>query len=307
MIRGGFVRLADLTTLRICGTAARDFLSRQLTCDITTLAPSTSLFGAWLTPKGRAVALMYLLDAGDGTLRAVLPAELAEDVVRRLSLFIMRDDVSITRADHEVVLGLIGQAAQSAAMTQSFAIGAIVLGGDPPLTILVAGGDAAQRAMQSLASTEVEELERTQWELAQVRAGLPTILAATREAFIPQMLNLDRLGAVSFHKGCYPGQEIVARTQHLGRIKRRTFVTHCDERVPAAAPGDPVMIAGSSAENAGGGSAGRVMRAVCHQGGQDMLVVLPLDAVRKGARFRLVDGPELQVSPPPYALDDTAP
>ena len=294
--QAGFVQLEDLAVLRLSGSATRDFLSRQLTCDVSQLRPDHAVLGAWLTPKGRVVSLMHVLERTDGVLLAVLPRELADDVIRRMRLFVMRDDVRIEPDPNETVLGLAGEAGDAAARPGTLALAALSNG----LTLAVGPLEAVRAIAEQLSSRGFAALSREQWELAQIRAGLPAVVASTREAFIPQMLNLDRLGAVSFSKGCYPGQEIVARTQHLGRIKRRTFLARTDEQAPLARPGD-------SLPSADAASSGKVVRAALHDNGQDLLVVLPLDAVRSGTRFSLPDGARLEVSPPPYALDERPP
>jgi len=301
---GGVLRLDALAVLRLRGSATRSFLSRQLTCDLAALAPDHPLFGAWLTPKGRALALLRLLEAGDGTVRAVLPAELADDVVRRMRMFVLREDVGIERLDGESAAGLWGGALEAAAQAAGAARVRIApVAGTPPLGLAVGPSEALASLLEELIARGAERLAPERWELLQIRAGIPEVVAATGEAFVPQMINLDVLGAVSFHKGCYPGQEIVARTQHLGRIKRRAFLARCDAPEPPARPGDALVAQGT------GDGSGRVVRAARHEQGQEMLAVLPLEAVSSGVRFHLgtQQGPAVDVAPPPYGLTGPSP
>jgi tRNA-modifying protein YgfZ len=131
------------------------------------------------------------------------------------------------------------------------------------------------------------------WSLAMIRAGIPVVTPATSGEWIPQMLNLDLLGAISFTKGCYTGQEIVARTQHLGRIKRRTFRFHA-ERCPR--PGDPLW--------AGEHRVGEVVNAVATPSGSSFLAVKSLDAT---GPLHLAEGVPVTAEPLPYDLDTTVP
>ncbi len=301
---GGWLRLEDIAALAVQGAATRAFLSRQLTCDLSPLAPGRPLLGAWLTAKGRALALMRLLDAGDGTVVALLPAALAEDVVRRLRMFVLRDDVRIEAAPQLRVAGLIGPAvAAAAALCPPSGLPALVpISGELAL-LAAASAQSMEALLERLRVAGFEERDAGAWQLLLVRAAVPEIGPATREAFVPQMLNLDRLDAISFTKGCYPGQEIVARTQHLGRIKRRMFIARCDASVPVAGPGDAVTA------DAGGEPLGKVVLAARDGGAQEMLAVLALEAVAEGVPLRLggAGGPALQVRPPPYPLADARP
>lgn len=299
-VASGWVRLEDTAVLAFSGGAARAFLGRQLTCDVTTLAPAQALLGAWLTAKGRVLALLRLVDPGDGRVLALLPRELADEVVKRMRLFVLRDDVAIEPAADLAVAGLAGKALSAPdAAPGDDGLPALVPVAEG-LALLVADSAALDTVLGGLEGGGHPALSAGAWTHAQVRAGIPHLAAANREAFLPQMLNLDRLQAVSFSKGCYPGQEIVARTQHLGRIKRRMFIARCGSAAPVAAPGD--AIAGSG----GGEAAGRVVLAAVDGGGQEMLAVLSLDAVAGGEALHLgsASGPALEVRPPPYPLGE---
>lgn len=295
----GWLMLPAYSVVRVSGTAARTFLARQLTCDVGALTSEHPICGAWLTPKGRAICLMHLLESADGSVLSLLPAALASDVLARLRLFVLREDVMLAPAPELCVAGLAGSATGvAAALGDQDREASAMAFGTHPSTMLLVGTKHAVNAFATKHACEPMTID--DWDRAQILAGLPVIVPATREAFIPQMLNLDRLGAVSFSKGCYPGQEIVARTQHLGRIKRRMFVARTGDAHVLAAPGDPVAVNGEM------DAPGRVVLAASEGAGQVMLAVLPLDAVDAGATFRLasVHGPQLTISPPPYPLDD---
>lgn len=295
----GWLKLPEIGVVRATGNAVAAFLSRQLSCDIAALVPGRPMLGAWLTSKGRVITLLHLVALEDGTVLLLLPAELADEVLARLRLFVLREDVRLAADADLQVLGLAGRAARAAAtvLPPGGELPALVpLGNTGDAALLLGPAAAVHGTVDRLG---VAELAAEHWRAALIEAGLPQVGAATRESFIPQMLNLDRLGAVSFTKGCYPGQEIVARTQNLGRIKRRMYIARAAAGAEPAQPGDPIAVDGAM------DAAGRVVLAA-HDGAQQVLLaVLPLDAVAAGAAFRLggAHGPLLAISEPPYALD----
>jgi folate-binding protein YgfZ len=290
-------RLADVAVLRLSGADARAFLSRQLTCDLSALAPDRALTGAWLTPKGRALVLMQLVEAPDGAVLAVLPASLADEVCRRLRLFVMRDDVAVACSGDLVAAGLAGaavSAAEAACAPEALRLARLTVEG--PLALLIGEPAAVDDAIGELAG--VARGDDDAWHRHLIAAGLPEVTLETREMFVPQMINLDRIGAVSFTKGCYPGQEIVARTQHLGRIKRRMFRALVD--------GETVPAPGTGVHGAEGDALGRVVSAApSGDGAVHLLVVVTLDAASSGAALHLgsAGGSRLRLVAPPYPLE----
>jgi folate-binding protein YgfZ len=222
--------LPHLGLLRFAGADAIAFLQGQITNDARRLAAGHGLLAAVATPQGRVLAVLQLLPAADGVL-AILPRELVEPTAERLRKFVLRAKLTIEiPGERLAVAGATTLAALTAAgleapaapdgYRQTSLIGIGRVQGDPRRFWIVA--PPAALAAHGLAG-DPDDAARfaREWRLADVRAGVAQVYAATREAFIPQMLNLDLLGAISFQKGCYTGQEIVARTQHLGRIKRR--------------------------------------------------------------------------------------
>ncbi len=196
----------------VSGADAFDFLQAQLSNDLRMLDEHEQLLAAWCNPKGRVICIMRVSRSGTDY-KLVLPAELSEAVVKRLTMFRFRSKVDFesepATADD---LGITGN-------TQD-------------------------------------------WLLDMLRAGLPEVWQAQSEEFTPHMLNLDLLGAISLDKGCYPGQEIVARTHYRGATKRRT---HRFESAQAISPGDKV----SDGER----DVGEVLNAI----GTDLLAVIPSD------------------------------
>jgi folate-binding protein YgfZ len=229
--------LPHLGVLRFTGPDSLSFLQGQVSNDTRRLAAGRGLLAAYSSPQGRVLALMHLLPHSSGTI-AILPRELVLPTLEILRRFVLRAKVKMDDASE--VLGISGQ--HGTHQLQSAGIVAPPTGADYAETADIGVGavnhDAGRYwvvgAVDKLAERGLAEpglagdplrLERVEqdWRFADIRAGLPQIYLATREAFVAQMLNLDLLDGISFSKGCYTGQEIIARTQHLGRIKRRLY------------------------------------------------------------------------------------
>jgi hypothetical protein len=219
----------------------------------------------------------------------MLPAEIAPAIAKRLSMFVLRSKVKIEDASARYDRrGIVGPRPAPAPMQVAAEGEAIVVGLAPDLFILLAPPNAAPAPN---AGTDA-------WELALIRAGVPTITAATQEAFVPQMANFELVGGVSFKKGCYPGQEIVARTQYRGGLKRRMARAHVAGADRPQA-GDAVY---SSAF--GDQSAGTIVNAApAPEGGFDVLVVAQIESIERGdLRWKSPGGPPLEIrSHPPLA------
>jgi folate-binding protein YgfZ len=209
-------RLAHLGILRFSGVDALSFLQGQISNDTQRLAGNETLFAAYSTAQGRVLALIYLLPHSSGV-AAILPREILQPTLERMRKFVLRAKVRIEDAGESlVVAGRFGADPTAATgYVERDGMGIAPMGHDPSRHWVVG-------APQSFAADAAAEARaETAWRLADIRAGLPQVYAATSEAFVAQMLNLDLLDGISFTKGCYTGQEIIARTQHLGRIKRR--------------------------------------------------------------------------------------
>jgi tRNA-modifying protein YgfZ len=212
-------RLAHMGALRFTGADALSFLQGQVSNDMRRLSENIPVLAAYSTAQGRVLALIYLLPHSSGVV-AILPREILQPTLERMRKFILRAKVRIEdAADALVVAGDLGATLQAGSRyVEHDGVGVARVGHEnrhwiigPPEKIAVPANAAAAH--------RIEE----EWRLADIRAGLPQVYAATSEAFVAQMLNLDLLDGISFTKGCYTGQEIIARTQHLGRIKRRLF------------------------------------------------------------------------------------
>lgn len=217
--------------VRVRGEDAQAFLNAQLTCEVP--SPGGAGYGAWLSAKGRVLATLDVWSDAQGYLLQV-PASEADLLIARLSRYVLRSRVRIERADAGLaLLGLAGPGCASAlqaalglelpataAPTQFEAAAVVVLHLPGPRIELVAPAATGQALWERLRS-HARPADAALWDAAGLRAGFVRITGAVADQFVPQMLNLERVGAVSFTKGCYPGQEIVARAQYRGEVKRR--------------------------------------------------------------------------------------
>ena len=254
------VALDTLRVLAISGPDRVSFLQGQLTQDVTAARADRTILAGWADAKGRllfAGHLCVLPVAAEDALALLVPAELADSLAKRLRLYVLRAKAQVSLPD-VTITGLLNESA-------------LADHGRPDTPSVQVCGDASRRftftATAAPALSEVEVAPHSDWELAEIRAGIPVILPATSGEFVPQMVNLDLLGGISFTKGCYTGQEIVARMKYLGRVKRRMLHFSCAE-LPAAA-GAPVY-----GER---GVVGQVVRAVPTAGGSEFLAVMVLD------------------------------
>ena len=212
-------RLAHLGILRFTGADALSFLQGQISNDTQRLAGNETLFAAYSTAQGRVLALIYLLPHSSGVV-AIMPREILEPTMERMRKFILRAKVRIEDAADLVVAGQFDATPEAGPhYVEHDGVGIAPVGHDAGRHWIIGPPEKIAAPTDAAAAQRIEE----EWRLADIRAGLPQVYAATSEAFVAQMLNLDLLDGISFTKGCYTGQEIIARTQHLGKIKRRLY------------------------------------------------------------------------------------
>jgi folate-binding protein YgfZ len=235
-------RLPHIGVLRFAGPDAVSFLQGQVSNDTRHLAEGAPLLAAYSSAQGRVIAVLHLLPHSSGIL-ALLPREVAASTQERLRRFVLRAKVKIEDLSEQfVVAGMDTSALGAAGIGVPGSNGYLERNGvgiacvrrhaasaserywlvGDAASIDDAAGDAASIGSSASAPASSMAVERN-WRLADIRDGLPQVYAATSELFVAQMLNLDLIGGISFDKGCYTGQEIIARTQNLGRIKRRLF------------------------------------------------------------------------------------
>ena len=263
--------LTHLGLFECSGEDASSFLQNQVTSDVNHLSPDLAQHSAWCSAKGRMLASLLLYRQNNG-LQALISADLLESSLKRLQMFVLRSRVKLSdRSDNQRVLGLSGphveqalQAVDAPVPGSDLAKGTWAAGTVIRLRenrfILVLDGEQAPALWQQLVGV-AKPVSPKVWQWLEIQAGIPLISAATREAFVPQMANLDKIGGVSFRKGCYPGQEVVARTQYLGKIKRHLYRIHANEAfssgaslfVPPAPPEQPCGMVVNAAPAPGGG------------------------------------------------------
>lgn len=258
------VVLDDLRLLAVTGDDRAAFLQGQLTQDVARARADTTVMTGWADPKGRLMFAGHLFVARPGpeeALALLVPAELADVLLRRLRMYLLRAKAQVTLLDMPLA-GLFGTPAESPG-AQS-----VRLHGQDGRHLLLgpAADDARCGALDQDPARDLAGARRA-WKLADIRAGLPTVVAATTGEFVPQMVNLDLIGGISFTKGCYTGQEIVARMKYLGRVKRRMlrFGTAGDPPAPGASL------------HAGRGAVGQVVSSAPAETGSEFLAVVVLD------------------------------
>jgi folate-binding protein YgfZ len=219
--------------LHASGEDARAFLHAQLTNDVEHLAPGEARYAGWCTAKGRLLATFLVIAASDG-IYLQLARDVAPAVTKRLGMFILRSKVKLTDLSgswHQT--GIWGDGAAAKVQALGFALPAKNLAAAESDGRLAVRVDGERYLILSRDAIPGATPDDSGWTLAEVRAGRALISQATQDQFVPQMVNLELSGGVDFRKGCYPGQEIVARAQYRGQVKRRMV------KLPAPAPLQP--------------------------------------------------------------------
>jgi folate-binding protein YgfZ len=293
------VRLADHGLIRASGEDAANFLHNLVTNDINHLAEGQARQAGLCTAKGRMIANFLVWREG-ADLLLLLSADILPGILKKLSMYILRSkvrlaDISAERALIGVVAEAGAQVGPAEAMASAPFAGGTAIRLDAQRCVLAEPADQAAAVEAELPPAAGLDA----WHLAEIRAGMPRIVAATQEAFVPQMVNYETaaVGGVSFQKGCYPGQEIVARTHYLGKVKRRMYRAKLDTPV---APGADVFTPEAGDQHCGA----VVLTAPSPGGGYESLLVVQTsgaeaDAVHVGAPT----GPKAQLLSLPYSVD----
>ena len=305
----GAVALADWGVIRAVGEDARSFLHGQLTNDFAHLEASRARLAGYCSAKGRLLATFVAWRPAADEVLLACSADVLPAALKRLSMFVLRAKCKLSDATATVRLfGLagdaatrwLGDAAPAAVWGRSEAGVASVI----RLPDARVDGSAVARylwaAPAEAEAPELPALDADAWRFLEVHSGVARVVAATVEQFVPQMVNLELVGGVNFQKGCYPGQEVVARSQYRGTLKRRGFVVDADAPL---APGQELFHSADPGQPAG-------MVALAGRWGdrQAALAELKLAALEGGSLHAgAADGPALRVGTLPYAIPTEAP
>lgn len=312
----GFVApVLDQGLIALDGEESAHFLHGQLTNDVEHLGADEARLAGYCSPKGRLLASFLMWRSGTSLLLQ-LPREIQAAVQKRLSMFVLRAKTKLSDAselpEHEVVIGLGGGLADAVLQTWfeplparpyskiSHPLGTVIRLADAlgaPRYQWLMSKDVARTVLPELAE-RLTVGDAAAWHLSGIHAGVPQISKATQEQFVPQMVNFELLGGVSFKKGCYPGQEIVARSQYLGKLKRRTTLVTIQD--PAAVAGAEVFATADPEQPCGM----IVNTAPNGRGGIDALVEMKLAAIEAASvRLGSAEGTALEFHSMPYVLD----
>ncbi|WP_343733325.1 folate-binding protein [Duganella sp.] len=312
---GFFAPITDLGLIALDGEESASFLHNQLTNDVEHLGPNEARLAGYCSPKGRLLA-SFLMWRTASTIFLQLQRDIQVPVQKRLSMFVLRAKTKLSDATeapaNQVLLGIGGASAPAVLQTWfdalpaqpyakiDHALGTLIRVADAfgaPRYQWLLSADAAETVKPVLAA-KLAQGDVAAWHLSEIHAGVPQITKATQEQFVPQMVNYELLGGVNFKKGCYPGQEIVARSQYLGKLKRRTTLVSIPDLSAAAgmevfATADPEQPCGMIVNAAPNGD-----------GGVDALVEMKLAAIEAGSvRLGSADGVALTFLDMPYVLE----
>jgi folate-binding protein YgfZ len=307
-VRSGTV-LMDLSAydvIKFSGEDTQTFLQGQLTNDIRLATPDRSQYSGYCTPKGRMLAT-FLIWRDDEGYNLQLPASLREAIQKRLSMFILRSKVKARDASDETVrIGIAGAHADQALRrvypdlpqepNAVAAHGSDIIIALPGGRYEIVASPEKAAALWDTLTQEATPVGSSWWTWFDIQAGVPTVTPSTQEEFVPQMVNYELIGGVNFQKGCYPGQEIVARTQYLGKLKRRMYLAHTDA---APAVGQPLYSPDMQEQ-----SIGMIVNAHASPlGGHDVLAVIQSSSQEAGEiHLGSLDGPQLRFLELPYTL-----
>ncbi|HMV12810.1 MAG TPA: folate-binding protein [Nitrosomonas sp.] len=312
-IEKGVVDLSDFGIIRFTGEDTLTFLQGQLSCDVLKVTPTQAQHGCYCSPKGRILANFIL--AADHTGEAwymQMPRAILDKIVKRLSMYVLRAKVKLVDYSAESIrLGIVGSQAHSLlekslptltmpesrlSVAQVAGITVICLG--PNRFEMIAPFEQGNQ-LKTYFDKATSWVNLSYWQWLDIQAGIPTISTETQEQFIPQMVNMDLIGGISFQKGCYPGQEIVARTQYLGKLKRRMTLIRI-ETTETVAAGDPLY-----SESLGDQACGMIVNAVrIAEGIFEALAVIPIDVWNSSIQWKSLQGPIIHRLTLPYSLPE---
>lgn len=297
----GIARLDHLGVIRISGEDAAKFIHGQLTQDFALLGQDGARLAAFCSAKGRMQASFVGFKRPDGDILLVGSRDLIPATAKRLAMFVLRAKAKVTDATLEFALwGLAGSAINMVAGAARPAWSKVDMDDTSFIRLMPAMGVEREMAVTTLTATAPvgKPLDASVWAWGEVHSGVATLTGPLVDAFVPQMLNYESIGGVNFKKGCYPGQEVVARSQFRGTIKRRAYLCHSPTPL---APGDAVFTQGDLEQPIGT----VVQSAPAPTGGYDALIsAQTLAADGQTLHLGDTDATQLALLPLPYPLLD---
>jgi folate-binding protein YgfZ len=295
----GIAKLSHLGVIKVAGEDAAKFIHGQLTHDFLLLGPNTARLAAFCSPKGRMQASFIGFKRTQEEVLLVCSSDILTATVKRLAMFVMRAKARVTDASAEFTLrGLAGTATRDMVFGEYSNWGMRAVDDANIINLYPADGVPRQLYVAPAMGPAPmgQDLEEALWQWGEVRSAVATLTAPVVDFFVPQMLNFESVGGVNFKKGCYPGQEIVARSQFRGTLKRRAFLVHCDTSL---ASGMEVFGATDEAQNVGT----VVQAAASPTGGFDAIISAQISAVSSETlHVSSNSGPNLTLLPLPYPL-----
>lgn len=255
---GWLAELSPMVPVAVTGADAEAFLHGQLSADLSRLGPDQCLLTAWHDARGRIQSLMHLFRQ-EQRLVLILPEELLDAILKRLRMYVLRQDVHFERLDGDLVLtGMLGADPASAPTRGAH------LAGIQGLSLHLGTVTESIALWDELVAAGWQVLTWEAWRAREIALGIPRILAPTQGTFLPQFVDLERFEGLHYDKGCYIGQEVIARTHHLGTVKRGLYQAHARTAVPT----------GEEVRDGDGASAGQVLDCAPEEGGFRVQMVL---------------------------------
>ena len=306
----GATPLSHLGVIRVEGEDAAHFLHGQLTQDFALLGLQHARLAGFLSAKGRMqasfIGFKRAAAAGGTEVLLICSRDLLPATLKRLSMFVLRAKARLTDATADFALyGLAGSAAEALLADAAEPWAKRDLEGGAAVVRLYPAAGQARALWVAPSGTPApagSALEPALWLWSEVQSGVATLTTPVMDAFVPQMLNYESVGGVNFKKGCYPGQEVVARSQFRGTLKRRTYLAHLPEATAEAAATGTEVFAQADAEQPVGTV---VQSATAPNGGVDALLSLQIASATPEAGLRVgnsAEGPAVTLLSLPYAL-----
>ncbi len=309
--------LSHRALIEVFGDDARTFLQNQTSNNMNEVTTEQSRLGSYCNPKGRVLTTFRAFQKSDSdSLYLTLSRDLQTPILKRLRMFVLMSKVTLENANEALVrFGISGPSADQEVKNhlgacpenvdqclQADGLTVIRVPGDMPRFEVYGYLEPAKKFWEHL-NVNCAPAGADAWSLLEIHAGVPTVVEKTSEMFVPQMINLQLVDAVSFHKGCYPGQEVVARMHYLGKLKRRMYIVHINAST-APEEGTPLIVVDGEETTA----AGNIVNAVAHPTeGVIALAVIIGKFMDEQATIQL-DTPEreaiTQISPPPYGFEE---